>query len=155
MAATTYSFKDSSGAFTHPTAGAFPFAGQIGMNQLHVAMTTEKTTHDLAADGTVMPSFISGDNGSVAIEVQQTSLLHQFLLAWYNLIKTAADNGDVSQWATAAIVIRNSVDGSMHVCTGVSPSKIPDKVYAAQGQKLTWTLMCASVQSTTLSAIPV
>ena len=148
--AVTYSFKDSSGSFTHPLAGAFPFAGQIGMNQLQVAMTTEKTTHDVASDGTVMISAIAGDNGTVSIEVQQTSLLHAFLLAWYNIVKTALDADDVSDWATAAVTIRNSVDQSNHVCTGVSPSKIPDKVYTAQGQKITWHLMCGDIQSITL-----
>lgn len=148
---TTYSFKDSSGAFTHPLAGAFPFAGQIGMNQLHVAMATEQTVHDLAADGTIMVSAVAGDNGSLAIEVQQTSLLHQFLLAWYNQIKILRDQGNVQDWATAAVTVRNMVDGSTHVCTGVSPSKIPDKVYAAQGQKLTWNLMCADIQNVTVS----
>lgn len=147
---TTYSFKDSSGAFTHPLAGAFVFAGQIGLSQLHVAMLTEKSAHDVAGDGTVMVSAIAGDNGNVAIEVQQTSALHAFLLAWYNLIKTALLAGDATDWATAAITIRNTVDGSSHVCTGVSPSKIPDKVYAAQGQRITWTLMAADIQNVTL-----
>jgi Bacteriophage KPP10, Structural protein ORF10 len=147
----TYSFKDSSGAFTHPLAGAFLFAGQKGMNQMQIAMATEKTAHDVASDGAVMVSFISGDNGSVAIEVQQTSDFHTFMLAWYNLIKAAADSGDVSSWASAAITIRNGVDGSVHVATGVSPSKIPDKVYTAQGQRITWNLMAADIQNVTLS----
>jgi hypothetical protein len=146
----TYSFKDTAGAFTHPLAGAFLFAGQIGMNQAHVSMATEKTTHNLAADGNVMVSYIAGDNGSIALEVQQTSDLHAFLLAWYNTIKTLADQGNVTNWATAAITLRNLVDGSIHEATGVSPSKIPDKVYAAQGQNITWTLMAADVQTVTI-----
>jgi hypothetical protein len=144
-----YSFKDLSGAFAHPLAGSFIFAGQIGMGQITITMNTEKTSHDVAADGAVMVSFISGDNGQVAIEVQQNSDLHSFLLAWYNLIKTAADQGDVSNWASAGLSLRNVVDGSTHLLVGVSPSKIPDKVYAAQGGKVTWTLMAANVQNLT------
>src|SRR5579871_3941530 len=144
---TTYSFKDLSGALAHPVAGQFPFAGQIGMGQITVTMNTERTTHDLAADGSIMVSYIAGDNGQIAIEVQQTSDLHAFLLAWYNGIKSAADAGDPTEWASAAVTLRNVVDGSQHVCTGVSPSKIPDKVYAAQGGKITWVLMCADIQS--------
>lgn len=147
---TTYSFKDSSGAFTHPIAGAFLFGGQVGLSQMHISMSTEKSTHDVASDGTIMVSYISGDNGSCALEIQQTSALHAFLLAWYNTIKTLADQGNVTNWATAAITIRNVVDGSTHVLTGVSPSKIPDKVYTAQGQKITWTLMATDVQNVTL-----
>jgi hypothetical protein len=148
---TTYSFKDSSGAFTHPLAGAFLFAGEIGMGQFTVAMATEKSLLDTAADGNIMISAIAGDSGHVAIECQQTSDIHEFLLGWYNLIKTALNNGDVINWATAALTIRNIVDGSTHICTGVCPSKIPDKVYAAQGQRISWQLMCADIQSVTVS----
>lgn len=147
---TTYSFKDTSGSFQHPLLGAFPFAGQIGMGQFTVVMTTEKTAHDVAADGAVMISAMSGDNGSVAIEVQQTSDLHTFLLAWYNTVKTLMDQGDVTNWATATLTLRSIVDGSTHICRGISPSKIPDKVYAAQGQRITWNLMCADIQNVTL-----
>jgi Protein of unknown function (DUF3277) len=147
---TTYSFKDTSGAFSHPLVGAFPFAGQIGMGQFSVSMSTEKSVHDVGADGAIMVSAISGDNGNVAIEVQQTSNLHTFLLGWYNTIKALMDGGNVEDWATAALTIRSIVDGSVHICRGISPSKIPDKVYAAQGQRITWNLMCADIQSITL-----
>jgi hypothetical protein len=147
---TTYSFKDTSGAFAHPLVGAFPFSGQIGQGQFTIAMTTEKTAHDVAADGAVMVSAISGDNGSVSIEVQQTSTLHTFLLSWYNTIKALMDSGNVDDWATAALTIRSIVDGSIHICRGISPSKVPDKTYAAQGQRLTWVLMCADIQNLTL-----
>lgn len=147
---TTYSFKDTSGAFTHPLAGQFIFAGQIGMNQAVVSMVTEKTIQDVAADGTVQVSAVAGDNGHLALEMQQTSELHAFLLAWYNLVVTAMNNGDVTQFATAAVTLRNIVDGSTHVLTGVSPSKIPDKTYAAQGGRITWTLFAANVVNTTL-----
>lgn len=146
----TYSFKDTSGSFQHPLTGAFAFAGQIGMGQFTVSMSTEQSAHDLAADGSIMISAISGDNGTVAIEVQQTSDLHAFLLAWYNTVKTLKDNGDVTNWATASLTLRSIVDGSTHICRGITPQKIPDKVYAAQGQRLTWVLMCADIQNVTL-----
>ena len=145
----TYSFKDTSGAFTHPLAGSFLFAGQIGMNQATVSMATEKTVQDVAADGTVMISGIAGDNGHLALEVQQTSELHAFLLAWYNQVVTAMNQGDLSNFATASVTLRNLVDGSSHVLNGVSPLKIPDKTYAAQGQRITWTLAAAQIINTT------
>lgn len=143
---TTYSFKDSSGAFSHPLAGAFLFQGQKGMNQMVVINTVERTEHNVAADGAVMVSYRAGDNGQINIECQQTSDFHAFMVAWFNLCKTAADNGDVSQWARASITIVNPVSRSMHVATGVSPAKVPDKPYAAQGQTVTWTLMAADIQ---------
>ena len=150
---TTYSFKDSSGAFTHPVVGAFLFAGEVGFHQMVISMATEKTAQNVASDGAVMVSYIAGDNGTISFEVQQTSALHAFLLAWYNTIKALANEGNVQDWATAAITIRSIVDGSLHEATGVSPAKVPDKVYAAQGQNLTWLLHAADIQSITLGVL--
>lgn len=144
-----YSFKDLSGAFSDPLAGDFQFAGQIGMGQITVTMATERTSHDTAADGTVMPSYIAGDSGTISIEIQQTSELQSFLLAWFNGAKTLADQGDLSGWASAKLTLRSLQDGTQHLCRGLSPLKIPDHPYAAQGQKLTWMLMCADIQNTT------
>ena len=114
-----------------------------------MSMHTDRTVMDTASDGTIMPSYIAGDSGDIAIEVQQTSILHQLLLGLYNLLKIAADAGDVSNWAASALSLRNVVDGSQHILTGVAFSKIPNKVYTAQGQKITWTLMAANVQNFT------
>lgn len=147
---TVYSFKDTSGAFAHPIAGSFPFSGQIGMGEFTVVMATEQSAHDVAADGNVMVSAIAGDNGSMDIRVQQTSELHAFLLSWFNFVKTARNAGNVTNWASATVTLRNLVDGSVHYLTGVSPSKIPDKTYAAQGGYLVWRLMAADIQNSTL-----
>lgn len=141
-----YSFKDLSGGFSHPLAGAFIFAGQIGAGRITITNVTERTVHQTAADGNVMVSYVAGDAGNVAIEVQQTSDMHKFLLAWFNLCKTSADNGDVSNWATAALSFRSAVDGTYHLISGVSPAKVPDKPYAAQGENVTWNLMAADIQ---------
>jgi hypothetical protein len=144
---TTYSFKDTSGAFAHPSVGAFTLnGGNIGLGRITVSMTTEKSVQDVASDGSVMTSFISGDNGTAQIEVQQTSDLHAFLLSWYNQIKTLADAGDVTLWAAGTLTLRNLVDGTSHYLSGISPTKLPDKVYEAHGQKLVWTLMAADAQ---------
>jgi hypothetical protein len=146
---TTYSFKDLSGAFTHPLiAIPYVFTGQIGLGQVVVHMATEKTVVDTAADGSVQLSAVPGDSGTIAIECQQTSALNSFLLTWAYLVKTALNNGDVSNWAAAGILLRNTVDGSSHVASYVAPLNIPDKTYAAQGGKITWTMVCGDIQST-------
>lgn len=143
---TTYSFRDLTGAFVHPLAGTFILGGgNVGLGQITISMTQDRTVQDVAADGSVMVTYVSGDNGQATIEVQQTSSLHGFLVNWWNLCKTAADAGDVSNWASATLTIRNLLDGSLHTFSGVSPGKFPDKVYAQQGQKITWTLPAARV----------
>ena len=143
---TTYSFKDLTGAFVHPLAGSYILGGgNVGLGQITIAMTQDRTVQDVSSDGSIMVSYIPGDNGTISIEVQQTSDLHGFLVNWFNACKTAADLGDVSNWASGTVSIRNLLDGSVHTATGVSPGKVPDKVYQAQGQKLTWTLPAARI----------
>ena len=142
----TYSFKDLSGAITFPGIGSFSFFGQIGLGRLLLSNLTERTAQDVAADGSVMVSYISGDNAHLELEAQQTSDLHEFLLAAFNTLKSLADAGDVANWAAGQVTFRNLVDGTMHILNGVSFSKIPDKPYAAQGQRITWTLPVADSQ---------
>lgn len=143
---TTYSFKDLSGAFTY-SAVAYTFGGQMGMGQIVIHMATEKTSHDTAADGTVQITAVAGDSGTVTIECQQTSSLHKYLLLWANTVKTAMKNNDISTWASASMLLRNTVDGSTHTITGISPQNIPDKTYASAGGKVSWVLMAADIQS--------
>lgn len=147
---TTYSFKDSSIAISSPAGGNFSLAGQIGLNRMTITMTTEKTAQNVAADGNVMISAIAGDNGSVTLEIQQTSALHGFLLQLYNALVTLLNEGNVINWATTSITIRNIVDGSSHQLSGVSFGKIPPKVYEAQGQNISWELFAADIQNQTV-----
>jgi hypothetical protein len=145
---TTYSYKDTAGAFDSPAVGApLVFGGQIGADTITVTNDTQHGTKDTAADGTVMPSFVAGDSGVVTIVCQQTSIVHKYLLAWLNILKTAAMNGDVSNWANTRMLLRNTLDGTAHDIEGVMPNKIPDKSYAANGQKITWTLEACNIVS--------
>jgi hypothetical protein len=148
MAPSTYSFKDVVGSFSHPLAGVQIFAGQIGSGSFVVKNAAERTHHDVASDGTVMVSYISAANGSMEIEMQQNSVLHHFLLNWFNTITVLAEQGVVANWASAVVNLTSTLDGASHILTGVSPSKIPDKTYTASGGKVTWMLMAANVVNT-------
>lgn len=148
--ATTYSFKDLTGAFYHPLAGIYNFGGQMGAGQITVHMATEKTSQDVAADGAVQISAVAGDNGTVTIEVQQTSAFHAYLLDWANTIKNNLNNNDISDWASGTMLLRNISNGTSHTVSGISPQNIPDKVYAKQGGNINWVLMAADIQSLTV-----
>lgn len=143
----TYSFKSLTGVLTNSVFGvSIPLTGgNIGVGSFTIRMTTARTTHDVGADGTVMPSYIAGDNGEVDIQVQETSTIHSELLSLYNQCVLAANNDDVSGWAATSISFTLLIDGSTHTLTGVSFDKIPDKPYEAAGQKMTWKLLAANV----------
>ncbi len=139
---TTYSFLDLSGALVHPDLGAYIFTGQ-GTGQVTVTMDTERTAHNVAADGTVMVSKIAGHNGKIQIQCQQTSNVHKWLLAAENALYIA----DTDAWAEMSAALRNSSDGTSHIITGMSFGKVPDKVYQPEGQMVTWTLWAANIQN--------
>ena len=146
----TYSFKDLVGVIANPLLGiTIPLTGgNIGTGSITITMSGERTVQDVSADGTVMPSYVSVNNGTVSVEVQQTSILHKELLNMYNLAVAGAEQGAVGVWAAITVSIQTLLDGSTHRCAGVSFSKNPDKSYQAHGQKITWMLMAADIQST-------
>lgn len=146
--AKTYSFRNLTGAFAHSLAGAYTFSGNQGVGTVTVHMATQKSQQAVSADGTVQTSFVAGDNGTITIECQQTSDFHAFLLDWYNDVKTAAKDGDASEWASGYMLLRDTLNDATHVCSGISPQQLPDKPYAAQGGNVTWTLQAADIQST-------
>lgn len=140
MNKTTYSFLDLVGSIHSGVAGDYIFTGE-GAGSISVSKATERSSHDVAADGSIMVSKIAGNNGSITIEVQQTAPLHTWLLKWFQALWGAP----TSEWANTTILLKNSSTGGSHVCTGVSPNKEADVPYQAQGQRVTWTLMCADI----------
>lgn len=138
----TYSFLDLTGNIAHPSVGAYNFTGE-GIGEMSISMATDRTVHDVAADGAVMVSKLAGNNGMITIQAQQTSSLHNWLLNWYNYLYLA----DTDEWIRTAVLIRAPKMGKSHLATGVSPQKIGDMPYQAQGQRVTWALMCADIQN--------
>lgn len=138
-----YSFQDVVATFSHPLVGQYTANG-AGVGEISITMATDKTVHDVAADGNVMVSKVLGDNGTVAVQVQQTSSLQYWLMNAYNAIKTATSD----QWALMSIRIQSIAMQDLHNCTGVSFQQIAERLYQADGQKLTWNLMAASITQT-------
>ena len=136
----TYSFEDVTCSFEHPGVGAASSTG-AGVGSISIAMANDKTTHDVAADGVVMISKIAGSNGTVSLSVQQTSQIHKYFMKWYNYVTTAP----ASEWAGMTITIKSNNLGDSTTCVGVSPQKLADRPYQAQGQQVTWNLMSAEI----------
>ena len=137
----TYSFDDVDITFTHPAVGQYVINGK-GVGTISVTMQTEKTVHDIAADGSVMISKIPGDNAAIDIEIQQTSEFHKWLVNYYNFVLLAPS----ASWALGSISIRDRVGGSLITAFDVSPVKRADKGYQAQGQRVTWPFLSANCQ---------
>lgn len=145
MSQTTYSFLDSVMIFSHPSYPPITIIGE-GVGSVTISHVDTRTAHDVAADGSVMVSKQAGNTGTVSVSVQQTSSVHKQLLQIFNQLILAPP----SLWATAAVTVKNITDGTSHLCTGVSFSKIPDKNYTKAGGQVQWTLMCTDVQDITV-----
>lgn len=137
----TYSFADVSMTISHPSYGQYVASG-AGLGSITTSMATDRTTHSVSADGSVMVSKVMGANGTHAIEVQQTSPLNKWLNGLYNYV----DMMPASEWAKISIIIRSPSMDDLIMSTGVSFQKLPDKPYQSQGQLITWQLMAANIQ---------
>lgn len=140
MTRTTYSFLDMVGSMSHPALAPYIFTGE-GTGSVTVSKATERSTHDVAADGSIMISKIAGNNGTVTIELQQTAPLHKWLLKWFQTLWALPTN----QWALTSLLLKNTTTGGSHICQGVTPQKEGDIPYQAQGGRVTWTLLCADI----------
>lgn len=140
MATTTYSFADVALVISHPAVGRYVAHG-AGLGSIDVTMTTERTKQDVAADGSVMVTKVEGNNGTIALAIQQTSAFNKWLLNAYNFLNTAS----VSDWAGAAVTIRSPTMQYLISATGVSFQVLPPVPLGADGVQITWTLMAASI----------
>lgn len=138
---TTYSFQDVIATFSCPNCGIKSTDG-AGIGSISIAMTQTKTVQEAAADGSIMTSKILGENGTIALQVQQTSQIHKWLVDWYNYINNSVTTSD---WTAMTVTINSRALSDTTTCTGVAPQKLPDRAYQAQGQMVTWTLMAAKI----------
>lgn len=145
----TYSFKALTGVLRNPAFDTtISFTGKnLGLGSIKINMATARTTHSTGVDGVVIPLYVAGDGGDIEIEVQETSSLHTSLLALYNKILLAAQGGDYAGWAATSIMFNLLSDGSLHLLSGLSFEKFPDKPYQAAGQKITWKMLACNISN--------
>lgn len=141
MAHSTYSFSDITATLSHPSFGSYSLAGE-GIGDMTISKTTDRTAQDVASDGHIMMSKIAGNNGSVAINAQQTSGLHNWLQGLFNYLVAAPTN----EWAQISLTVTAPKMKKTYYCTGGAFVKEPDEPFQAQGQRVSWTILFADLQ---------
>lgn len=141
MAHSTYSFTDITATLSHLSYGSYSLNGD-GTGDMTVNKTTDRTVQDVAADGHIMISKIAGNNGSVVINAQQSSGLHNWLQGLFNYLVGAS----TKEWAQLTMNINSLVMHKTYVCTGGAFVKEPDEPFQAQGQRVAWTILFADIQ---------
>lgn len=137
----TYSFTDVNATISHPAYGSYSVQGE-GIGDMTISKTTDRSSHDVAADGAIMISKIAGNNGNVTINAQQTSSLHEFLQGLFNYCWQA----DTSEWAQISMTIEAPKMGKTYYCTGGAFVKEPDEPFQSQGQRVQWGILFADIQ---------
>lgn len=137
---TTYSFADVSLVISHPKVGSCTLTGK-GLGSVSVARANDMTQHDIAADGSTMVSKVVTKNGTMGINLQQTSTGHKWLKKWLAYCVGAPTN----EWAQTKATLKFPAYGEQIDMNGISPQKRPDAAYQAAGQQVNWNLMVAEI----------
>ncbi|MDU4960197.1 MAG: phage protein [Sporomusaceae bacterium] len=141
MKHSTYSFTDLTATISHPSYGAYSIQGE-GIGDLTVSKLTDRSVQNIAADGSVMTSKIAGNNGTVTINAQQTSSLHNFLQGMFNYLWSA----NTDEWDQISLTVRAPKMQKTYYCTGGAFVKEPDEPFQAQGQLVPWPILFADIQ---------
>ncbi len=137
----TYSFTDINATISHPSYGSYTIQGE-GIGDLSISKVTDRSVHDVAADGNIMVSKVAGNNGNVAINAQQTSTLHNWLQGLFNYVWSA----DTSEWAEISLTVTAPKMSKTFYCTGGSFVKEPDEPFQSQGQRVNWSILFTDIQ---------
>ena len=136
----TYSFEDTVLTISHPNFGTYSAYG-TGIGSLSIAYANDVTKHDVAADLAVVVSKWVAKNGTVTLDIMQSSDFN----AWLKKFTAFLENSDTDQFALATISISNKSTGDSYYCTGVSHQKQADNSLQSQAQNRSWTMMCANI----------
>lgn len=126
----TYAFEDVNCVVSHPSVGSYSFNG-AGTGSITIVKANDMSSHDLAADGSVMTNKIKAGNGTATIAVQQTSPGAAFL----RKLNAYLDTAPSSEFTRAVISVVSKEQGVNITCTGVSPQKSPDTGFQQTGQQ--------------------
>ncbi|MCM1059467.1 MAG: DUF3277 family protein [Eubacterium sp.] len=137
---TTYAFEDVDCVVSHPSVGSYSFNG-AGTGSITIVKANDMSSHDLAADGSVMTSKIKAGNGTATIAVQQTSPGAEFL----RKLNSYCDTAHSSEFTRTIISVVSKEQGVNITCTGVSPQKSPDTSFQQAGQQVSFAYLAQRI----------
>lgn len=136
----TYSFEDTSLTISHPGFGTYTAYG-TGIGDITISYSNDVTYHNVAADLAVVVSKWVARNGSVQLNILQSSDFNE----WLKKFAAFLEEAPTDQFALATMDIKNKSTGDNYHCTGVSHQKRADNNFQSQAQNRTWNMMCANI----------
>lgn len=135
-----YSFEDCTMTFKHPEYGVYTAYG-TGLGNFSVAYTNDIASHTVSADLSVVISKHIVKNGTLTLNVIQSSDFNRWLTGWANYVEAS----DTSEFALTDITITNKSTGDSYYLTGCTHQKLADQDYDAEAQTRAWTIMAANI----------
>lgn len=136
----TFSFEDTSLTISHPGFGTYTAYG-TGIGDITISYSNDVTYHNVAADLAVVVSKWVARNGSVQLNILQSSDFNE----WLKKFAAFLEEAPTDQFALATMDIKNKSTGDNYHCTGVSHQKRADNNFQSQAQNRTWNMMCANI----------
>lgn len=136
-----YSFQEVSLTLSHVNIGRLYITG-AGAGVVRVGMSTDRTTKDVASDGTVVLNKIKDRSGTLSLTVFNTSDFHLELKKWYNRLEMA----DTSEWGKISATLTNLSTNETTKCTGVAFVRLPDIEYDTNAKQAEWNFIVADIQ---------
>ena len=136
----TYSFEDTSLTISHPGFGTYTAYG-TGIGDITISYSNDVTYHNVAADLAVVVSKWVARNGSVQLNILQSSDFNE----WLKKFAAFLEEAPTDQFALATMDIKNKSTGDNYHCTGVSHQKRADNSFQSQAQNRAWNMMCANI----------
>ena len=138
----TYSFEDCSVTFNHPQYGVYSAYG-TGMGTFTISFSNNVVAHEVSADLSVVISKHVYKNGTLTMNVLQSSDFNNWLRGWANYLE--APTTDNSEFALTDITIRSKSTGDVYYLTGCTHQKIADQDFQDEAQFRQWTIMAANI----------
>ena len=137
----TYSFMDVQATIVGP-GGSFSLGyGACNAEEgISVAMTENKNTMTVGADGCVMHSLHAGNAGTVTVRFLKTSGTNQMLSMMLDLQRVSS-----ALWGQNVIVISDAARGDQITCTNVAFQRWPNVTYAKEGGVQEWVFDAGQV----------
>lgn len=146
----TYSFQSVTATIVGP-GGSIQIGNGSGAAEegISTAMTEEKNTMTIGADGAVMHSLHAGNSGKITVRLLKTSPVNALLNAMYNFQKAA-----VAAWGQNLITVTDPSRGDVVTSTLVAFAKQPDLTYSKDGGMNTWEFHAGTIDELLGAGVP-
>ncbi len=136
-----YSLADVKAVMYHQSVGQCVLSGQ-GLGKISLSASGDLSSHTATADGYVVVNRLRSSHGMITLDVPQNSAADAYLRKWARYLKHA----DSWEFALTALNIVDAAGGFTIYCEGVTPQKIPDRVYDTAAGTVSWTLLAAEIR---------